>query len=53
MQNFRQKKTEEKCFKLMCAIAAVTGRDLEDIKNEACEKAGINPDYIKIIKLEV
>lgn len=34
----------------MCAIAAVTGRKLEDIKNEACEKAGINPENIKIRK---
>lgn len=46
------KKTDEKIFRYICLIAAVTGRELEDIKNEACEMCGINPNIIKILKKE-
>lgn len=48
----QKKKTDEKIFRYICLIAAVTGRELEDIKNEACEMCGVNPDIIKILKKE-
>lgn len=34
----------------MCLIAAVTRRELEDIKNEACKMCGIDPESITILK---
>jgi hypothetical protein len=48
----KQKKTDEKIFRYICLIAVVTGRELEDIKNETCEMCGINPNIIKILKKE-
>ncbi|MEH1740126.1 hypothetical protein V6948_08000 [Fusobacterium varium] len=46
----QKKKTDEKIFRYICLIAAITGRELEDIKNEACEMCGVNPNIIKILK---
>lgn len=46
----KQKKTDIEILNLMYLIAAITGRELEDIKNEACEMCGVNPNIIKIIK---
>lgn len=46
----KQKKTDIEILDLMCSIAAVTGRELEDIKNEACEMCGIDPESITILK---
>ena len=34
----------------MYLIAAVTGRELEDIKNEACKMCDIDPESIIILK---
>lgn len=50
MELKQKKKTDEKIFRYICLIAAVTGRELEDIKNEACEMCGIDSTSIKIIK---
>lgn len=52
MSTVQNKKTDEKIFRYICLIAAVTGRELEDIKNEACEMCGVNPNIIKILKKE-
>lgn len=46
----KQKKTADEIFRYICLIAAITGRELEDIKNEACKMCGIDPTSIKIIK---
>lgn len=46
----KQKKTDIEILNLMYLIAAITGRELEDIKNEACKMCGIDPTSIKIIK---
>ena len=46
----KQKRTDIEILNLMYLIAAITGRELKDIKNEACKMCGIDPTSIKIIK---
>lgn len=46
----QQKKTDIEILNLMYLIAVITGRELEDIKNEACKMCGIDPTSIRIIK---
>lgn len=44
--------TDERIFQLICMISAITGRDLEDVKNEGCLLAGVDPNIIKIVKVD-